>query len=84
MELGELKQDFITTYPTLESGKSAFYTHLDTGKIKGLVGEQLTNFVKSKLDEYAESKATTKGGKIARFGAKIVSFFAPLIQIKKK
>jgi len=45
--------------------------------------EAVTWFLQAILDEYYKTKPTTKGGKIARYIAKILSIIAPFIKLKR-
>lgn len=49
----------------------------------GYKPDVVRNVLQAILDDYYQSKAKTKGGKIARYIAKILSIIAPFIKLKR-
>lgn len=69
--------------PLEDIGVNFELTYNDTYNKLGYKPDLIRGVLQTILDDYYQSKATTKGGKIARYIAKILSIIAPFIKLKR-
>ena len=74
---GSIGKDFKNEYTNALASFNGFDMSVDEKY------EAIKGVLQKILDDYSDSKASTKGGRIGRFFARVVSFCLPFIKFKK-